>query len=292
MQLLIDILTAPAQLFIRIFHAEPSAAIDTSLLLMSFLIFATPLCIFLVMALLPKYQLKDGFEKVTIATFWVIIGITFISAISSGLNAGLTQPSFAEEKITNVQLSSNLRQIYTNKENITLNFIYKEPNVNPTFIDFLNPPQKYNTIPHGYGDDTDDILKHNKLPNDLFKYRVYPMTETMKAFKWSHNTVYGYLIANKNNAYQQTYAMLKAENIQITETDDAKKYPDYVTTEVTKIEVNDGTATLTQYGQSKEIKIKNLHITMRRYVTDTNKKRIEKEQQEHKDQIAVDKLID
>lgn len=69
--------------------------------------------------------------------------------------------------------------------------------------------------------------------------------------------------------------MLQKENIRIIETEDAKKYPKYASFQVSKVEATDGTATVTKNGKSKQVKIKNLYITLRKFISDKDQANME-----------------
>lgn len=85
--------------------------------------------------------------------------------------------------------------------------------------------------------------------------------------------------------------MLKKENIHVVETEEAKKYPKYASTRVTKIEVTDGTATFTKNGRSKQVKMKNLYITLQKMISEEDRAKMEAEQKAKDEQTAVNKLI-
>ena len=85
--------------------------------------------------------------------------------------------------------------------------------------------------------------------------------------------------------------MLQKENIHIIETEDARKHPEYASYQVSKIEATDGTATATRIGQSKQVKIKNLYITMRKFISDKDQAKMEADKKAEDDKKAVNKLI-
>ena len=79
--------------------------------------------------------------------------------------------------------------------------------------------------------------------------------------------------------------------MHIIETKNAKKYPDYVSYKISKIEVEDGTATKTAYHQAKNIKIKELYLEITADVTPDRLKDAQENEQDHKNQKDIDQLL-
>lgn len=131
------------------------------------------------------------------------------------------------------------------------------------------------------------------VPIDVFRYDVFPIQKSFKDFDPNQldNTVYGYLTGTKNQAIQTTYAMLQKENIHIEETEDAKTHPKYASFQVSKVEATDGTATVTKNGKSKQVKIKNLYITLRKFISDKDRANMEADKKADDDKKVVNKLI-
>ena len=207
---------------------------------------------------------------------------------------GIEAPTYLKEQFTNVEQSNQKRQIYTNNDDIELTFIYKDVKHKPGTKDTgaFHVSDKY------YKDET-ILSTFDKFPSDIdtpvdtFRYDIFPIKKSVKNFDADtlDDTVYGYLTGAKNQATQTTYAMLKKENIHVVETEEAKKYPKYASTRVTKIEVTDGTATFTKNGRSKQVKMKNLYITMQKMISEEDRAKMEAEQKAKDEQTAVNKLI-
>lgn len=214
--------------------------------------------------------------------------------IYNPVNQGIEAPTYLKEQITKVEQSNQKRQIYTNDDNIELTFIYKNMKYKPGIHD----TGTYHIGEHYYKDEVvsvtfDKLSSDMDVPVDVFRYSVFPIQKSFKDFDTNtlDDTVYGYLTATKNQATQTIYAMLKKRNIHVVETEEAKKYPKYASTRVTKIEVTDGTATITKNGRTKQVKMKNLYITMQKTISDEDRAKMEAEQKAKDEQTAVAKLI-
>lgn len=214
--------------------------------------------------------------------------------IYNPVNQGIEAPTYLKEQITKVEQSNQKRQIYTNDDNIELTFIYKNMKYKPSIHD----TGTYHIGEHYYKDEAvsvtfDKLPSDMDVPVDVFRYSVFPIQKSFKDFDVNQldNTVYGYLTGTKNQARQTTYAMLQKENIHIIETEGAKKYPEYASFQVSKIEATDGTATVTKNGKSKQVKIKNLYITLRKFISDEDRANMEADKKAEDDKNAVNKLI-
>lgn len=85
--------------------------------------------------------------------------------------------------------------------------------------------------------------------------------------------------------------MLQKENIHVIETEEARKHPEYASYQVSKIEATDETATATRNGQAKQVKIKNLYITLRKFISDKDRANMEADKKADDDKDVVNKLI-
>lgn len=233
----------------------------------------------------------------------ILITISFITLIASPvmiiftqepIEQGIEAPTYLKEQITNVKQSKDKHQIYTNDGNIELTFIYKDLRHKPSIHDDYT----YHIGKQYYQDEAvsavfDEFPSSMDVPIDVFRYDVFPIQKAFKDFDPNQldNTVYGYLTGTKNEATQTTRAMLQKENIHVIETEDARKHPDYASYQVSKIEATDGTATATRNGQSKQVKIKNLYITMRKFISDKDQAKMEADKKAEDDKKAVNKLI-
>lgn len=70
-----------------------------------------------------------------------------------------------------------------------------------------------------------------------------------------------------------------------------EKYPEYASYQVSKIEATDETATATRNGQAKQVKIKNLYITLRKFISDKDRANMEADKKADDDKDVVNKLI-
>lgn len=230
----------------------------------------------------------------TISIITLIGSPIIMCCIYDPVNQGIEAPTYLKEQITKVEQSNQKRQIYTNDDNIELTFVYKNLKYKPGIHD----TGTYYIGEYYYQDEAVSVMFH-KLPSDMdvpvdvFRYSVFPIQKSFKGFDVNQfdDTVYGYLTGTKNQARQTTYAMLQKENIHIIETEDAKKHPEYASFQVSKIEATDGTATVTKNGKSKQVKIKNLYITIRKFISDKDRADMEADKKAEDDKKAVNKLI-
>lgn len=226
---------------------------------------------------------------------YLILGTIFMVTIADPITKGTLVPSYMQEHITNVKLSKEKRQIYTNDENIDVTFLYKDSKYHHLFDDdLLSDNENEHFYVGNMVKQTFDVIPHTiDKPKDTILYHALSARHTFneKPVDFLDGTVYGYLVGTKNNASQATYAMLEKKNNKVIQTEDAKKNPGATSFEIIKIETTDGTATLTKGGKSKQIKIKNLYITWREFISDETKAQLNKNTQQNKDQDAVNKLI-
>ena len=205
---------------------------------------------------------------------------------------GIEAPTYLKEQITNVKQSQNRHQIYTNKDNIELTFVYKYSNHKLIINDAFHIGERYYQDA-GVSDAFDKFPSEIAVPTDTFQYDIFPIKAPFKDFDANQfdNTVYGYLTGTKNEATQTTRAMLQKENIHVIETEEARKHPEYASYQVSKIEATDETATATRNGQAKQVKIKNLYITLRKFISDKDRANMEADKKADDDKDVVNKLI-
>ena len=166
-----------------------------------------------------------------------------------------TTPSFTHTKYSNIVIESPKRKIYTNNSKVGFTFSYNE---NDGYV-YL---------------DTDGVYDHG--------------IETVFD---NQSFIIGDLTGAKGDSNNSVYARLKKENARIVKTDDAKKYPDYISYRISKIEVEDGTATKTAYHQSEKVKIKELYLELTAYVDADRLKDAKQDEQDRKNQKDVDQLL-
>ena len=284
MQLLIDIYSCLSRL-------SPSISPQDSVNIMCIIVMVAS--VFIV------YISDDGFEHkrlnkyATISALIVLIVSPIVAyVINEPLAQGIAAPTYLKEQITNVKLSTQKHRIYTNDDDVELTFIYKDLKHKPTTDDAFHIGERYyqdQTVWEVFGSFPSGIA----TPTDTLRYDIFPIQTPFTVFDVNKfdNTVYGYLTGTKNKATQTTHAMLQKENIHIIETEDAKKHPEYASYQVSKIEATDGTATATRNGQSKQVKIKNLYITLRKFISDNDQAKMDTDKKAENDQNAVNKLI-
>ena len=164
-------------------------------------------------------------------------------------------PSFTHTKYSNIVIESPKRKIYTNNSKVDFTFSYDE-NDGHVYLD------------------TDGVYDHG-----------------IESVFDNQSFIIGDLIGAKGDSNNSVYARLKKENVRIVKTDDAKKYPDYISYRISKIEVEDGTATKTAYHQSEKVKIKELYLELTAYVDSDRLKDAQQDAQDRKNQKDVDKLL-
>ena len=166
-----------------------------------------------------------------------------------------TTPSFTHTRYSNIVIDSPKRQIYTNNSKVNFAFSYD------------------NNDEHIYLE-TDDV-------NDF----------DVKSIFDSQSSIIGDLIGSKGDSNNSVSARLRKENVRIIKTKNAKKYPDYVSYKISKIEVEDGTATKTAYHQAKNVKIKELYLEITADVTPDRLKDAQENEQDRKNQKDVNQLL-
>lgn len=166
-----------------------------------------------------------------------------------------TTPSFTHTRYSNIVIESPKRKIYTNNSKVGFTFSYDE-NDEHVYLD------------------TDGVYDHG-----------------IKTIFDNQSFIIGDLIGAKGDSNNSVYARLKKENVRIIKTDDAKKYPDYISYKISKIEVEDGTATKTAYHQSEKVKLKELYLEVTAYVEPDRLKDAKQDEQDRKNQKDVDQLL-
>ena len=166
-----------------------------------------------------------------------------------------TTPSFTHTQYSNIVIESPKRKIYTNNSKVNFAFSYD------------------NNDEHIYLE-TDDV-------NDFDVKSVFN----------NESFIIGDLIGSKGDSNNSVSARLKKENVRIVKTKNAKKYPDYVSYKISKIEVEDGTATKTAYHQAENIKIKELYLEITEDVAPDRLKDAQEDEQDRKNQKDIDHLL-
>ena len=166
-----------------------------------------------------------------------------------------TTPSFTHTRYSNIVIDSPKRKIYTNNSKVGFTFSYNE-NDGHVYLD------------------TDGVYDHG-----------------IESVFDNQSFIIGDLIGAKGDSNNSVYARLKKENVRIVKTDDAKKYQDYISYRISKIEVEDGTATKTAYHQSEKVKIKELYLKLTAYVDSDRLKDAKQDAQDRKNQKDVDQLL-
>lgn len=164
-------------------------------------------------------------------------------------------PSFTHTVYSNIIVESPKKEIYTNNSNVNFEFSYNEDD---TYI-YLNT--------EGF--------------NDI---------DIKSAFN-DNTAVIGDLTGFKGESSNDIKARLKKENIHIVETENAKKYPEYVSYKISKIEVKNGTLTKTAYHQAKNLKFKELYIELTAVVEPDKLKDAQQNAKEQENQKDIDSLI-
>lgn len=286
MQLLIDIYSYLSKL-------GPSISPQDSASIMCLVFMMSAVFVIFILDENPKHAQLNKY--ITILAFIILIGSPIMTYIvHEPLVQGMEAPSYLKERITNVKQSNQKHQIYTNDDNIELTFVYKDLKHKPIVYDdnvFHIGEQYYQD--EGVSAAFDKLPPNIAVPTDTFRYNVFPIQKSFKNFDPNQldETVYGYLTGTKNQATQTTYAMLQKENIHISETEEAKKHPEYASFQVSKIDATDGTAIVTRNGKSKQVKIKNLYITLSKFISDKDRANMDADKKAEDDKKAVNKLI-
>ena len=222
-----------------------------------------PICNFVTIiftATFGTYIIYQLFEKVKplrrilITTNW-IFGLLSLLLLGGASFLPTVSPSFTHIRDLNVIIKPTKKQIYTNNSNVNWHFEYiNYPVVNTLATDKFNN----NDIRDSMDDD---------------------------------NLIYGELIGYKDNSKNKVDARLQKENIHIIKTENAKKYPDYVSYKITKIETKDGSLTETSYHKSRKFKFKELYLEVLADVEPNKLKDAQQDAKEHENQKDIDRLI-
>lgn len=164
-------------------------------------------------------------------------------------------PSFTHTVYSNIIVDSSKKQIYANNSNVNFQFSYHE-------------------------DDTYIYLDTEEF-NDI---------DIESAFN-DNTAVIGDLTGIKGESSDNIKARLKKENIRIVKTEDAKKYPKYVSYKVSKIKVKSGTLTKTAYHQTKNLKFKELYLELTAVVEPNKLKDAQQDAKEQENQKDIDQLM-
>lgn len=163
-------------------------------------------------------------------------------------------PSFTHKHYSNIVIKPNKKQIYTNKSNVQWRVIY-------------------NNGPFGY-------ITTNEFSNDN-------ILQSLSDDDWD----FAILEGTKGDSTKHVEARLQKENVHIVKTENAKKYPDYVSYKITKIETKDGSLTKTAYHKMEKIKFKELYLEVIADVTPDRLKDAQQDEQDRKNQKDVDQLL-
>lgn len=203
------------------------------------------------------YQLFEKVKplrRILIATNW-IFGLLSLLLLGGASFLPRITPSFTHEHDSNIVIKPTKKQLYTNNSNVNWRFEY------------INYPFVYE-------------LSTNK-------FKSHDIQDSMD----NDNLVYGDLIGYKGNAETKVKARLLKENIHITKTENAKKYPNHVSYKITKIETRDGSLTETAYHKSRKFKFKELYLELLVDVEPKNLSEATKDEQDRKNQKDIDQLL-
>lgn len=212
-----------------------------------------PICNFVTIiftATFGTYIIYQLFEKVKplrrilITTNW-IFGLLSLLLLGGASFLPKITPSFTHEHDSNIVIKPTKKQIYTNNSNVNWHFEY----INYPFVNTL----------------ATDKFDNNDVQNSMS----------------DDNLIYGDLIGYKGNSETRVNARLLKENIHIIKTENAKKYPDYVSYKITKIETKDGSLTETSYHKSRKFKFKELYLEV---IADVELDKLKDAQQDAKEQ--------
>lgn len=196
-----------------------------------------------------------------IAILGTVLGtlLSLLLLISLGSNTPTAlpeiSPSFTHTVYSNIMVESPKKQIYANNSNVNFQFSYNEDG---TYI-YLNT-EEFNDI------DIESAFNGN-------------------------TAVIGDLTGSKGESSNDVKARLQKENIHVIKTENAKKYPNYVSYKISKIEVKNGTLTKTAYHQTKNLKFKELYLELTAVVEPDKLKDAQQDAKEHENQKDIDNLI-
>lgn len=211
-------------------------------------------------AIFGTYIIYLLFEKVKplrsilITTNWIFCLLSLLLLGGASFLPKIT-PSFTHERDSNIVIKPTKKQLYTNDSNVNWRFEY------------INYPFVYE-------------LSTNK-------FKDHDVRDSMS----DDNLVYGDLIGYKGNSETKANARLLKENIHITKTENAKKYPDYASYKITKIETRDGSLTETAYHKSRKFEFKELYLEVIADVEPDKMKDAQQDEQNRKNQKDVDQLL-
>ena len=206
------------------------------------------------------YIIYQLFEKVKplrgilITTNW-IFGLLSLLLLGGASFLPKITPSFTHEHDSNIVIKPTKKQIYNNDSNVNWRFEY----INYPFVNTL-ATDKFNN------NDVRDSMDDNNL-------------------------IYGDLIGYKGDSENKVNARLQKENIHIIKTENAKKYPNYVSYKITKIETKDGSLTETSYHKSRKFKFKELYLEVIADVEPNKLKDAQQDAKEHENQKDINNLI-
>lgn len=163
-------------------------------------------------------------------------------------------PSFTHEHYSDIVIKPNKKQIYTNNSNVQWRVIY-------------------NYGPFGY-------ITTNEFSNDN-------ILQSFSNEDWDFASLEG----TKGDSTKTVEARLQKENIHLVKTENAKKYPDYVSYKITKIETSDGSLTKTAYHKKEKIKFKELYLEVVADVAPDRLKDAQEDEQDRKNQKDIDHLL-
>ena len=164
-------------------------------------------------------------------------------------------PSFTHVHDSNIVIQPTKKQLYTNKLNVNWSFNY----INDPFVNELST-NKFNN------NDVRDVMGDDNL-------------------------IYGELIGYKGDSNTKVNARLLKENIHITKTENAKKYPNYVSYKITKIETRGGSLTETSYHKSSKFEFQELYLEVLADVEPKNMSEAKKDTEEQQNKKDIDHLL-
>lgn len=164
-------------------------------------------------------------------------------------------PSFTHEHYSNIVIKPNKKQIYTNNSNVQWRVVYNIGN------------------PFGY-------ITTNEFSSDN-------ILQSFSDEDWDFASLEGL----KGDSTKTVEARLQKENIHLVKTENAKKYPDYVSYKITKIETSDGSLTKTAYHKKEKIKFKELYLEVVADVTPDRLSDAKKDAKNQSDEKDIDELL-
>lgn len=143
MQLLIDIYSYLSRLSPNISPQDSTLIMGLTFMMLS---------VFVIFIVDDGSQHKRLNKYLTIGSFIVLIGSPIVTyALHEPLVQGIEAPTYLKEQITNVKQSQNKHQIYTNKDNIELTFVYKYSNHKLIINDAFHIGERYYQDAGGIG---------------------------------------------------------------------------------------------------------------------------------------------